>query len=97
MNWQNIGLVILVLAAMAFVLASIKPAPQAATARNLQEPIDEANTPQNSSVAHGPQYLIYNQAPWAFAPPVGNFLPSAVAPGGVAIDTIPNKGCFTCQ
>jgi len=45
---------------------------------NPADSIGVSQTTQNSSLTRGPAYLMYNQ-PYAFSPPVGNFLPSITA------------------
>lgn len=35
-----------------------------------------SNTLDNSSMVSGPSYMTYNQ-PWAFSPPIANFLPAS--------------------
>lgn len=43
--------------------------------------VGDSFTPANSSVTKGPAYLMYN-APFMFAPPISNFLPSITAGQG---------------
>lgn len=49
-----------------------------------------SQTPENTSLVKGPSYLMYNQ-PWAFAPPVGNFLPSITAGQGNQTVNLPTN------
>ncbi len=55
-------------------------------------------TPQNANLAKGPSYLMYN-SPWAYAPPVGNFLPSISAGQIGQTENVPTNfekdcGCY---
>lgn len=43
--------------------------------------VGDSFTPANSSMTKGPAYLTYN-APFMFAPPISNFLPSITAGQG---------------
>lgn len=76
--------------------------PIPATADDKSGSVDLSNTPQNTSVTQGPAYLTYNQGPWAFAPPVGNFLPDVVqsgGPGGAVVTGVmddQNYACISC-
>jgi hypothetical protein len=52
--------------------------PKPGEAPEFVSPVDmigESFTPFNTNMTRGPAYLMYNQ-PWAFAPPVGNVLPT---------------------
>lgn len=97
MKWERIAIAVLALALVAAIIMRFKT-PTAPTA---DQPNSDANvsvTEQNSNVTKGPSYLMYNQGPWAFAPPVGNFLPKIGAPGGSVVMTEGNEtGCFDCM
>jgi hypothetical protein len=45
---------------------------------SVADEIGMSQTQYNASVTRGPEYMMYN-APYAFAPPLGNFLPSITA------------------
>lgn len=96
MKWERIVIVILTLALVVAVVLRLKPQ-SPATASNAGNPVDVSTTAQNTDPAQGPAYLVYNQPPWAFAPPVANFLPPAVAPGGQPVQVSgSNSNCYDC-
>lgn len=79
---EKIILVITALLIMAVIIWR-KPIVEAIVGETIP-PVDLvglSQTPNNSTLTKGPSYLMYNQ-PWAFAPPVGNFLPSITAGQG---------------
>lgn len=106
MDWNKIGAWVLGIAIGGLLIAAWRGASNrvpAATAETPSAPLDQSSTPANTSVTEGPSYLIYNQGPWAFAPPVMNFLPSMIAPGGAPVLVTPQSvgvdgkyGCFEC-
>lgn len=56
----------------------------------------ESLTPENTSMAKGPVFLQYN-SPWAFAPPVGNFLPNlTVGMGAQTVQLQQQTSYSTC-
>ena len=78
-----LGLAIAALAAVVIfqrrpAVAEVSP-PQADTVPVIQ--VGDSFTPANSSMVKGPAYLTYN-APFMFAPPISNFLPSITAGQG---------------
>ena len=78
---EKIILVITALLIMA-VIVWRKPIANVIMGEPMEPAIDlvgMSQTPSNSNLTKGPSYLMYNQ-PWAFSPPVNNFLP-AIASG----------------
>lgn len=57
---------------------------------NPNNEVGVSQTPANSSLVKGPSYLMYNQ-PYAFAPPIGNFLPSITAGQGNQTVNLPTN------
>jgi hypothetical protein len=56
-----------------------------------------SNTPKTSDLTTGPGYLIYNQ-PYAFSPPVANFIPeNTMGENGVATSTVQGQSFSTCD
>jgi len=98
MPWEKIFLWLLAIGLGALLLNAWKSRTLTATAETPNAKVDASNTSENSDTQQGRAYLIANQGPWAFAPPVNNYLPSAVAPGGVAVIVNRNRadGCFSC-
>lgn len=69
---------------LAAVIIWRKPIVEAIIAPEEQPVIDEigiSQNPGNSSMTKGREYLVYN-LPYAFSPPIGNFLPSITAGQG---------------
>jgi hypothetical protein len=82
--------ILLGLALVGLVAIVIFQRPQLTTVPALanSDPVSEIGlsmTPANDSVVQGRQYLTYN-APFFFAPPVSNFLPSITA--GIGSQTV---------
>lgn len=98
MEWQKIALWLLVIALGGLLLSAWRNRTLTTTAETPDAKVNASNTPENSDSTEGRSYLMYNQGPWAFSPPVNNYLPSMVAPGGIAIMVNKNRadGCFSC-
>ena len=101
MTTDKIVLWLLGIGLIALLLGNWKRLAFVSAAENASAPVDTSNVPTVQNVERGPEYLIYNQGPWAFSPPVNNFLPSMVQPGGQAVVITPppgqgRYGCFEC-
>lgn len=98
MKWEHTAIIILSLGVVAVILFRVNaPNTAPASVANPGGSVDTSNTPDNTPAAQGREYLLYNQGPWAFAPPVMNFLPSFVAPGGTAVNVAGRFGCTECD
>jgi len=100
MNWDRIFLWLVGIALVGLLMSAWRGRASLSTTQTTQTKVDVSNTPDNSSVSQGRSYLMANQSPWAFAPPVNNYLPGMVAGGqSVLVQPPPGQGkygCFEC-
>lgn len=99
MDKEKIILGLLVVAIGALIIGNLKkvaPYQTIPTASDPNLPVANSNVPTEQNVRQSNLYT-YNQNPWAFAPPVNNFMPSLVAPGGAPVNVVRAPGCVVCE
>lgn len=100
MNWDRIFLWLVGIALAGLLVGAWRNRAPLSSAETMSGKVDVSNTPENSDASEGRAYLMANQSPWAFAPPVNNYLPGMVAGGqSVLIQPPPGQGkygCFEC-
>lgn len=99
MDWDKVFLWLLGIALVGLLIGGWKSRALRSTAETPDAKVEASNVPADNNDAEGRAYLMANTSPWAFAPPVNNYLPAMVA-GGSAVIVPPagqgKYGCFEC-